>query len=411
MWRHSSLQVPGSGIHALSWEGESLRVALAVDSYIYFANIRPDYRWGYFGGTLVCAYTQPDRNDSAVLFWNAVTDERSVKFFKQLISIRASAEICVITLHADDNSGQFVLVLCNTIGSPLDSKHIDFEPQYFVITPHHVIAANGSFVYVWQYRTLISRLTSVDVGAGSLRRKEGRERTFHIDDVAPQNVQGGSIQGRESTMDLIVSVGASQSLLLVARESGVMHRYALPHITLDQKYTLRCRPQVMLLNCDSTRAAIIDTNGVFSLFDLGSPDPVFFSLAGIPFQPRIQPMHLMRRSLCCFWFHESLCSCLSPLVLLSACGGQALRAKALGMSCNQRVRQGVHVLSARTYGTCAGQMTTQIYSCSWKRPECIFSAGLFRRRRCVLWSRILNPLPAQADLQPRSVPIYFLFCA
>ena len=87
-----TLKVPGSGIHALSWEGGSLRVALAVDSYIYFANIRPDCarhtqhlnlrpphdpchgaavdpwshvrpplrtdRWGYFGDTLVCAYSQ-----------------------------------------------------------------------------------------------------------------------------------------------------------------------------------------------------------------------------------------------------------------------------------------------------------------------------------------------------------------
>ena len=38
------MQVPGTGISALSWEGGSLRVALAVDSYIYFANIRPDYK-------------------------------------------------------------------------------------------------------------------------------------------------------------------------------------------------------------------------------------------------------------------------------------------------------------------------------------------------------------------------------
>ena len=55
--------MPGTGISALSWEGGSLRVALAVDSYIYFANIRPDYRWGFFGDTLVCAYTQADRSD------------------------------------------------------------------------------------------------------------------------------------------------------------------------------------------------------------------------------------------------------------------------------------------------------------------------------------------------------------
>ena len=33
-------QVPGSGISSLAWEGGGLRIALAVDAFIYFANIR-----------------------------------------------------------------------------------------------------------------------------------------------------------------------------------------------------------------------------------------------------------------------------------------------------------------------------------------------------------------------------------
>lgn len=28
----------------IAWEGGGLRISLAVDSYIYFANIRPDYK-------------------------------------------------------------------------------------------------------------------------------------------------------------------------------------------------------------------------------------------------------------------------------------------------------------------------------------------------------------------------------
>jgi len=266
-----TLKVPGSGIHALSWEGGSLRVALAVDSFIYFANIRPDYRWGYFGETLVIAYTQPERSDTTVLFWNTRTDERSVKFFKQLLAIRAASETCVLGTPADDGSAQFVLILCNVIGSPLDAKYIDFEPQHLLITPYHVVAANHTFVYVWQYRTLMSKLTSVDLGTGSLRRKEGRERAFHIDDDPALNASlepAVIVQGRDPTPDQIIAMGASQSVLLVARESGVMHRYSLPHLSLDQQYTLRFRPQSIAINCDSTRAAIIDTNGVLSFFDL-----------------------------------------------------------------------------------------------------------------------------------------------
>ena len=39
-----TLKVPGKELTACSWEGGGLRIALAVDSFIYFAIIRPDYK-------------------------------------------------------------------------------------------------------------------------------------------------------------------------------------------------------------------------------------------------------------------------------------------------------------------------------------------------------------------------------
>ena len=39
-----TLKVPGKQMHSCSWEGGSLRLSLAVDSFIYFANVRPDYK-------------------------------------------------------------------------------------------------------------------------------------------------------------------------------------------------------------------------------------------------------------------------------------------------------------------------------------------------------------------------------
>ena len=39
-----TLRVPGKNLSALSWEANSLRLAIAVDSFIYFANIRHDYK-------------------------------------------------------------------------------------------------------------------------------------------------------------------------------------------------------------------------------------------------------------------------------------------------------------------------------------------------------------------------------
>ncbi|VEL32054.1 unnamed protein product [Protopolystoma xenopodis] len=43
-----TLCVPGKRLTAFAWEGSgSLRLALAVDSFIYFANLRPAYIWAY----------------------------------------------------------------------------------------------------------------------------------------------------------------------------------------------------------------------------------------------------------------------------------------------------------------------------------------------------------------------------
>lgn len=36
--------MPGKQMTGVAWEGGGLRIGLAVDSYIYFANIRPDYK-------------------------------------------------------------------------------------------------------------------------------------------------------------------------------------------------------------------------------------------------------------------------------------------------------------------------------------------------------------------------------
>lgn len=62
--------------------------------------------------------------------------------------------------RTDDNPNQFILILCNAIGSPVDSKYIDVEPLHLAMTPYHVIVANNEMVYVWQYRTPVAKLTS-----------------------------------------------------------------------------------------------------------------------------------------------------------------------------------------------------------------------------------------------------------
>jgi WD repeat-containing protein 35 len=91
-----TLKLPGAAVSGLAWEGGSLRIALAVESFLYFANIRPDYKWGYFANTLVYAYTRADRAEHCVTLHDTVTGNKYTKYVKKLLQIKAAGDYCVL---------------------------------------------------------------------------------------------------------------------------------------------------------------------------------------------------------------------------------------------------------------------------------------------------------------------------
>ncbi|XP_075454543.1 WD repeat-containing protein 35 isoform X2 [Ascaphus truei] len=264
-----TLKVPGKQMAAVSWEGGGLRIGLAVDSFIYFANIRPVYKWGYCSNTVVYAYTRPDRPEYCVVFWDTKNNEKFVKYVKSLISVTTCGDFCILATKADENHPQYVLVLCNSIGTPLDSKYIDIVPMFVTMTKTHVIAASKEAFYIWQYR-VAKKLTAMEINQVARTRKEGRERIFHIDDTPSGSVEGllDYTKALAITRDPICCINASDKVLIVGRESGTLQRYSLPNVGLVQKYVLSSRAYQMTLNCNSSRLAIIDISGVLTFFDL-----------------------------------------------------------------------------------------------------------------------------------------------
>ena len=90
-------QVPGKQISACAWEGGSLRIALAVDSFIYFANIRPDYKWTYFSLTVVYCHTKQ------VLYCTVLYC--TVLYFTLLCAVLCSAVLyCTVQVRTTVNS-------------------------------------------------------------------------------------------------------------------------------------------------------------------------------------------------------------------------------------------------------------------------------------------------------------------
>jgi len=65
-----------------------------------------------------------------------------------------------------------VIYLCNSIGTPLDSKYIDLAPSYVAMTTSHVVVASTEAFYMWQFKNVKQRAI-MDV---STRMKAGMEK-------------------------------------------------------------------------------------------------------------------------------------------------------------------------------------------------------------------------------------------
>lgn len=131
------MKIPGREITALAWEGRSLRIALAVDSFIYFANIRPDYMWCYFGKTVAYLNAETGKAGNAVItFWDTVSNQCIHKYIDTPIAMAASTDHCAIAMEClnisckDPNvlietnlrEKNYQLLICNSISTTVDCE-------------------------------------------------------------------------------------------------------------------------------------------------------------------------------------------------------------------------------------------------------------------------------------------------
>lgn len=130
---------------------------MAVDSFIYFANIRPDYMWCYFGKTVAFVNGNAGLDTSSVTFWDTVSNQvrRKLKipignnitfsyklqcYLKQIdtpLGIASSQDHCVIaveylnvaskdpnmTVETNFKDRKYQLLVCNSISTTVDCKN------------------------------------------------------------------------------------------------------------------------------------------------------------------------------------------------------------------------------------------------------------------------------------------------
>lgn len=72
-----------------------------------------------------------------------------------LLAIAGYGDHCVLVTRSDTDEliGRYGLLLCNTLGTPVDGKYVDIECQWVAMNSTHVIAASKNNFLVWQYKT------------------------------------------------------------------------------------------------------------------------------------------------------------------------------------------------------------------------------------------------------------------
>ena len=247
-----TMRVPGPGVNALAWEGEGLRLVLAVDSFMYFANVRPDYRWGYFGNTLVYSFLSSERPEHGVMFWNPTTGSKTIKYVKRLVGIATGDEYCVLATRAED-SREHILIVCNNIGVPCDSRYITVEPKLLAMTRQHIFAVSDTTIYSWEYNP-----KAVNYVGDFSRETDGlnREHVLSVNNVVLSN------------QDTITAICADSRSLVVACDSGLVIRYSIPSMAIQSKILVAPHPRTVRLNCDSTTLAVISDSGALALYRL-----------------------------------------------------------------------------------------------------------------------------------------------
>ncbi|EPB66687.1 hypothetical protein ANCCEY_14222 [Ancylostoma ceylanicum] len=102
----SSLQMHCSSLTGCSWDPTGVKLALCAENLIWFANVRPRYKWGYCGHTVVYSFERVDRGDYRVVFYESKLDESYSKPVRQLEQLATGRDYCIIANRQEDSLGK-----------------------------------------------------------------------------------------------------------------------------------------------------------------------------------------------------------------------------------------------------------------------------------------------------------------
>jgi len=183
--------------------------------------------------------------------------------------VMACNQYCVILTRNHEAEHSSVL-LCNSIGSPIETKVIPFEGEFLSISNTFIVVTSKTMVYIWNFKERATKNGSgTNSGSENIRSLLEDESTFHIDDKPSRSYNKTQISDKKTT-NPISCICVSDSILLIGRENGTIHKYSLPHLKKEGSKSINGKPVKITMNCKSNTAASIDVHGLFKVFSIQS---------------------------------------------------------------------------------------------------------------------------------------------
>lgn len=139
-------------VHAgASWDsvGDGSRLALATDASLYIVTVRSPRIWAATKNTVAYVNTRLPKGPQ-LCFWNFATEQHFMKPSKHITGICSSDRHFLVAAETDQR-GQHSMVLCNSIGTPVASRLIEFIPRCLTMTGSYAIATDGCLMFIWPY--------------------------------------------------------------------------------------------------------------------------------------------------------------------------------------------------------------------------------------------------------------------
>ena len=188
---------------------------------------------------------------------------------------------CLITAKID-KKGNYLLILSNSIGSPVNNKIINIEPLLIAINSTHVVVSDGNYIYLWQFRgteestnnkdknddkTII--INGEEISINLLTNKMMKEICFFIEDK-PNNKDMYNInvfKCTKRTKDPINCISLTDNYLFITCKSGKGFKYNLLSLAME-KFNLEKSLIKIGMNPTGRYLWTINDSNVLSIWDL-----------------------------------------------------------------------------------------------------------------------------------------------